>query len=521
MTVRLIEWQVPYTWGTAIEITPDKVINLLLRAENNLLHVNDDNELYCDLQLDSWILPDATFPVGVTTGRVLADDGRFQTGTLLRYQTTSWDYCQWLYGNDWNLYFDGWAGTWKQVLYSDQIMTILLDYIKRVDFNFVNKTGQTNVILDLSTAISPTADFTVNAPTDLQDWYVYLLRVSNGVSPYTMTLWADISNPRNVDLTLTPNGEDMFAFLAVGWLLELQPEIDIKDEAYWSSWDWQTTLAPSMNVLYDQFEAVDDKIDTKQDILIAWDNIDIAADWKTISVPNLNTKTFYLANTSDLTTAQAAYDWYLAGKNPIIIFNGFTYLNTWYESTRLWFRSEINWNYVSGGGNSELRYRWVSFELNGDVVQSIHNTWATPISWTKFLTTDVDYTNPYTPTYPWSPATKKYVDDHIFNIPVYSYHGDFNAVDFNVLEDWDYRIVVTWYHSWNINRTTTISVDTTPVVTYTSTVIQTFTYQYVVSSVTAWSVIQIAKDSSTAFEYYDLYVEKVNIQSWYLTATVS
>lgn len=267
MTVRLIEWQVPYTGGTAIEITPDKVINLLLRAENNLLHVNDDNELYCDLQLDSWILPNATFPVGVTTGRVLADDGRFQTGTLLRYQTTSWDYCQWLYGNDWNLYFDGWAGTWKQVLYSDQIMTILLDYIKRVDFNFINKTGQTSVTLDLSTAISPTADFTINAPDPVEDGYVYLLRVSNWVSPYTMTLGTGISNPRNVNLTLTPNGEDMFAFLAVWWILELQPEIDIDNEAYGVSWDWVNNIAPSKNAIYQKIEAVEWEIDNiEQDV---------------------------------------------------------------------------------------------------------------------------------------------------------------------------------------------------------------------------------------------------------------
>jgi hypothetical protein len=39
------------------------VINLLLRAENNLLHVNDDNELYCDLQLENGIAVDDDLPV--------------------------------------------------------------------------------------------------------------------------------------------------------------------------------------------------------------------------------------------------------------------------------------------------------------------------------------------------------------------------------------------------------------------------------------------------------------------------
>ena len=30
MTVRVVEWKKPYTWGTAIEITPDKVISYVI-----------------------------------------------------------------------------------------------------------------------------------------------------------------------------------------------------------------------------------------------------------------------------------------------------------------------------------------------------------------------------------------------------------------------------------------------------------------------------------------------------------
>jgi hypothetical protein len=32
-----------------------------------------------------------------------------------------------------------------------------------------------------------------------------------------------------------------------------------------------------------------------------------------------------LSSTSDLATAQAAYNWYLAGKNPIIVYDNLTY----------------------------------------------------------------------------------------------------------------------------------------------------------------------------------------------------
>ena len=125
MTVRLIEWQVPYTWGTAIEITADKVINLLLRAENNLLHVNDDNELYCDLQLENGIAVDDDLPVWVTTWIVNESDGRPQNGLLLHYETTSWAYAQRLYGGDWKLYFNWWTGERKLVYYAEDVDQLL------------------------------------------------------------------------------------------------------------------------------------------------------------------------------------------------------------------------------------------------------------------------------------------------------------------------------------------------------------------------------------------------------------
>lgn len=125
MTVRLIEWQVPYTWGTAIEITADKVINLLLRAENNLLHVNDDNELYCDLQLENGIAVDDDLPVWVTTWIVNESDGRPQNGLLLHYETTSWAYAQRLYGGDGKLYFNWWTWERKLVYYAEDVDELL------------------------------------------------------------------------------------------------------------------------------------------------------------------------------------------------------------------------------------------------------------------------------------------------------------------------------------------------------------------------------------------------------------
>lgn len=102
------------------------------------------------------------------------------------------------------------------------------------DFNWVTKTW-TTFALDLASAHTPSANFTVNAPSTIKDGQVYVLRVYNGATAYTMTLGSNISNPFNVDLTLTASGIDQFVFLAVNGTLELQPE-------WWGGgWGWAIT----------------------------------------------------------------------------------------------------------------------------------------------------------------------------------------------------------------------------------------------------------------------------------------
>ena len=110
MATRIKDWQIPYTGGIGIEITENHVINVLLRRLNNLIHVNDDNELYVDLQLPDGILPDDDFPVGVTTWKILQEDGWLQSGIILNWKTTSWDYVRLIFANDQKLYYD--PGTW-------------------------------------------------------------------------------------------------------------------------------------------------------------------------------------------------------------------------------------------------------------------------------------------------------------------------------------------------------------------------------------------------------------------------
>ena len=53
MAVKLVEGQLPFSAGGGIEITANKVIQLLLREDDNLIKINDDREAYVDLQLAS------------------------------------------------------------------------------------------------------------------------------------------------------------------------------------------------------------------------------------------------------------------------------------------------------------------------------------------------------------------------------------------------------------------------------------------------------------------------------------
>lgn len=113
MATRIKDWEVPYVWWIWIEITNNHVINVLLRKMNNLIHVNENRELYVDLQLDDGIKPDDDFPVWVTTGKILQSDWWQQSWLILNWKTTSGDYNRLIYANDGNVYIDLWDWIWR------------------------------------------------------------------------------------------------------------------------------------------------------------------------------------------------------------------------------------------------------------------------------------------------------------------------------------------------------------------------------------------------------------------------
>lgn len=79
------------------------------------------------------------------------------------------------------------------------------------------------VEISLRTIVNtPSSDFLLTAPATLSEWEEYVIRIISEDS-YTMTLGTGFTNPRNVDTSLSLYATDQFVFLAVWWVLELQP----------------------------------------------------------------------------------------------------------------------------------------------------------------------------------------------------------------------------------------------------------------------------------------------------------
>ena len=121
-----------------------------------------------------------------------------------------------------------------------------------------------------------------------------------------------------------------------------------------------------------------------------------------------NTKTFYLASTSDLTNAQAAYDWYAGWKNPIIIYNWDAYLiRLWTSNSIYFYAPEVKTNV--GASQNQTYQKMIVITASQWTVTTVEQNYNRQ---SPTLSTTINYSSPYTPLYDWSPATKKYVDDN-------------------------------------------------------------------------------------------------------------
>lgn len=267
-----------------------------------------------------------------------------------------------------------WSGVWD---------------MKYSDFEWETLTWNAITIEDISNNITPSSNFTVSAGT-VKPGIEYVLRVNTGNTQYTMTLWTGVINPNWYKTELKLNTVNQFKFIATSTSqLELEwVDSSIVSEIDWGEIGW--TLA--------------NQTDLKNALDAKADNLD------------LNTKTFYLSDTSDLTNAQAAYDWYLAGNNPIIQYKyswktyPYTYIleDNW-SSSLMRFKS-VHLNKVNAVNSSYVNQFYIEFTISSGNVTAISNSVMEVAPDT--LATNYDYPTPYNPLYDWSPATKKYVDDN-------------------------------------------------------------------------------------------------------------
>jgi len=182
----------------------------------------------------------------------------------------------------------------------------------------------------------------------------------------------------------------------------------------WQTWDVTidaseassiTTTQPSNPVEWDVY------YDTTNDVVKIYD----WTNWNEVGggSDDVNTKTFYISSTSDLTNAQAAYDWYVAGKNPIVVYWTEKPIYIVYDTSNwLRFRSSDNKKSWTTTSTMVNYWRMLNLVVSNWTVTSI-STWDYTGNAINVLSTGINYSTPYTPQYDWSPATKKYVDDSV------------------------------------------------------------------------------------------------------------
>jgi hypothetical protein len=91
----------------------------------------------------------------------------------------------------------------------DQNNEISVDY----SWTTITISSGSATLTDTRCKLIPTGNFTLQAPSTVSEGQEYVLRCEN-TTVYTMTLGTGITNPHNVDLTLSANATDQFVFLA-------------------------------------------------------------------------------------------------------------------------------------------------------------------------------------------------------------------------------------------------------------------------------------------------------------------
>lgn len=250
---------------------------------------------------------------------------------------------------------------------------------------------------------------------EMNDWYIY-----DGSQWILQPSWGKVIV---IDDMLKPDSKNAVENRAVYSALT-QKQNNILDLATIREWATagSTAIQPWDNIT---------ELTNNAGYQTAWD-VAIAIDeamWTIVD--DVNTKTFYLSSMNDLVHAQEAYDWYQSWKTPIISLTeqwnankSRTYILKTYLDNNLdynvlcfvsFYVDQVNQTVINWW--SELTFKRLNIKATKQwVVTEIvtYNTGESNPSFWKFLSPWVNYGNAvYTPEYPGSPATKKYVDDTV------------------------------------------------------------------------------------------------------------
>lgn len=304
MATRIKDGMIPYTWWDGIEITNNHVINVLLRELNNLIHVNEDRELYVDLQLDDWIQPDDDFPVGVTTGKILQEDWWIQSWIILNWKTTSGDYVRFIYANDGKLYYDPWTWIWIEIWWWGSVQINVATASSLWLIKLGSDTQQTESQVTATSVSGRTYPVQLNADNQAVvnvPWeeYLSLVEAQGGVDvslvttweKYTwnhkqdkLTAWANITIDQNNEISATIPSALIYkgtvndlSDLPSSWTVGDTYFVVWEDGMYswtWTQWDyvWGTGI--------DTSDLFNKTIDTSDDIVQGTTNLFVTASEK-------------------------------------------------------------------------------------------------------------------------------------------------------------------------------------------------------------------------------------------------
>lgn len=150
-----------------------------------------------------------------------------------------------------------------------------------------------------------------------------------------------------------------------------------------------------------------------------------------IQLDAANVKAFKIADDQSniQTVAADALNWFYSWKTPVIQYEWMTYIMS-YCNEHDWETWPYSWQmlFVWNETNAITLTNEATFNTDRIVVinfdKDTHAITNASVSWWHnnfwFLSPHYDYSEPYEPEYDWSPATKKYVDDHMSGTAKYT-----------------------------------------------------------------------------------------------------